>query len=105
MPPKMVQVVGGFSRGGEPARGQISFIPSRFWVYNDDQYWAVLSPTIELDASGQFAVLLTPTDTDTVPWYYLLRTDAGSWVIGPKGTKMQHLRKLIDEHHPGPRAP
>ena len=93
----MVQVVGGFSRDGEPAHGQIQFIPSRMWVVDDQIHWACLAPTIELDEFGQFAVLLTPTDTDCVPWFYLVKTDAGSWVITPKGKKLQHLKDLVHQ--------
>jgi hypothetical protein len=96
MPP-MVQVVGGFSRNGKPARGWIQFIPSRLWVVVDHIAWACLAPIIELDSEGQFAVLLTPVDTDAVGWYYTVMSDAGSWVIDPKGTKMQHLRDLVHQ--------
>lgn len=92
----MVQVVGGFSRNGEPAQGWISFVPSRLWVVDENNvHWACLAPSIKLDSNGQFAVLLTPTDTDSVPWFYLVQSDAGSWVIAPKGHKMLHLKDLV----------
>ena len=95
--PSMVQVVGGFSRNGEPARGWIQFIPSRLWVVEDNIHWACLAPTIKLDEMGQFAVLLTPTDTDPVPWFYLVKSDAGQWVISPKGHKILHLKDLVHQ--------
>ena len=46
---------------------------------------------------GQFAVLLTPTDTDPVPWFYLVKSDAGQWVISPKGHRILHLKDLVHQ--------
>jgi hypothetical protein len=102
--PGMVQVVGGFALHGQPAQGLITFTPSRLWVVHEGRTWACLAPTVELDAFGQFVVLLTPTDTDSVPWYYLVQSGAGNWVIRPRGTELLHLKDLVDEHHPGPRS-
>jgi|SRR5215510_2760384 len=100
----MVQVVGGFSQGGRPAQGLIQFIPSRLWVIDEGTAWATLAPTVRLDEHGNFAVLLTPTNADTVPWCYLVKCETGSWLIRPQGTRLLHLRELVDEYRSGPRA-
>lgn len=93
--PQTVLVVGGFSMNGHPARGWIKFLPSRLWVIEKGIAWACLAPTVKLDAQGQFVVLLTPTDSDPVPWHYTVESNAGSWLIAPKGTKKRNLKDLV----------
>jgi hypothetical protein len=100
----MVQVVGGFTLADKPGIGEVRFTPSRLWVVIKGVAWATLAPRVDLDAEGRLSVLLTPTDIDVVPWFYLVSTAAGNWVISPKGTKQLYLKDLVDEHHPGPRT-
>jgi hypothetical protein len=85
-----VHVIGGFSteRGRIPARGaMIRFTPLRMWVIDRGVAWACLAPEMILDHGG-FDVQVTPTDTDPVPWKYLVDCPAGRYLIEVPGTQM-----------------
>jgi hypothetical protein len=104
--PASVTVYGSFARGQTPVQGLVRFTPERLWVIENGICWAALAPWTELDAEGRFEVLLTPTDTDTVPWYYLVETPAGNWRIRVyRQCPVYGLKELIVEHRPGPRSP
>ena len=93
--PKICMVTGSFSQGGRPVQGWVRFTPSRLWVSDEGQYWACLAPTVQLEVGG-FTALLTPTDTDQVPWHYLVETPAGNFriVVSQSGNSYD-LRKLV----------
>jgi len=104
--PGFVTVYGSFARGREPVHGLVRFTPERLWVIENEVPWATLAPWTELDAEGRFEVRLTPTDTDTVPWYYQVESPAGCWRIRVyKKCPTYGLKELIVEHRPGPRSP
>jgi len=104
--PGFVTVYGSFARGQHPVRGVVRFTPERLWVIENEVPWATLAPWKELDEEGRFEVRLTPTDTDTVPWYYQVESPAGSWRIRVfKQHPVYGLKELIVEHRPGPRSP
>ena len=97
--PQISVVSGSFSCDGKPVEGWVQFTPSRLWVIQQGIPWACLAPTKRLDPDGSFVVLLTPTDTDYVPWHYLVDTPAGSFkILVPKNVAMHNLRELVD--HP-----
>lgn len=99
--PTAVSVYGSFARGQSPVQGLIRFTPERLWVIESNIPWASLAPEQQLDSQGRFEVLLTPTDTDSVPWYYLVETPAGTWRIRVfKQIRRYGLKELIVEHHP-----
>jgi hypothetical protein len=97
--PRICLVTGSFSQGNRPVQGLVRFTPSRLWVVEDGITWGCLAPTTELDDEGSFTVGLTPTDTDSVPWYYLVQTPAGNFkvVLSQNGAKYS-FKELID--HP-----
>ena len=102
--PTSVTCYGSFARGQSPVQGLVRFTPERLWVIEDGVTWAVLAPWAELDAQGRFEVQLTPTDTDTVPWYYLVETPAGCWRVRVyKQCPRYGLKELIVEHRSGTR--
>lgn len=102
--PGTVTVTGSFARNDRPVRGRVRFVPERLWVIEAGVAWATLAPDVEL-IDGRFTVLLTPTDTDTVPWYYTLESPIGTTRFRVyRACPHYGLKELLDEHHPGPRS-
>lgn len=100
--PNICVVSGSFSNNNRPVKGWIQFTPSRLWVVENGINWACLAPTVRLDTDGSFIAMLTPTDTDAVPWHYEVDTPAGSFeILVPKEGTMYSLRELVD-HPPSP---
>lgn len=100
--PDLCVVTGSFSRNNRPIQGWVQFTPSRLWVVENGIYWACLAPTKKLDYDGSFTALLTPTDTDAVPWHYEVATPAGFFHVRiPKDGTMYTLKDLVD-HPPQP---
>lgn len=97
--PQICVVTGSFSQRGRPVDGWVRFTPSRLWVIERGVAWACLAPTVQLELGG-FAALLTPTDSDSVPWYYVVETPAGTFKISLSGQASTYeLRELV-EHPP-----
>jgi hypothetical protein len=104
--PRTVTVTSQFTCNGVPIRGIVRFTPSRLWVIEGKTAWASLCPTHVLDGQGGFSAEVTPTDSDPVPWYYRVCTPAGTFKVKiPWSEQGYRLKELIDDHHPGPRAP
>lgn len=102
--PSVVTVTGSFMRGEQPVTGVVRFTPDRMWVIEDATAWATLAPEATL-LGGRFEVELTPTDADSVPWYYTVESPAGTWRFRVyRGCPHYGLKELLDEHHPGPRS-
>jgi hypothetical protein len=98
--PALITVTGCFLRHGQPVQGLVRFTPERLWVVEDGITWAALAPHAEL-VGGRFTVQLTPTDTDTVPWYYQIECPAGTWRFRIyRACAHYGLKELLDEHHP-----
>jgi len=76
-------------------------------VICDQIPWACLAPEVQLDhLEGRFFVSLTPTDSDPVPWYYVIETPAGAYRLAvPYRAKAWTLKELIVVNRLGPRAP
>lgn len=99
-------VTGSFQRkDGRPVQGLVRFTPSRLWVVVKDITWACLAPEVQLAEDGSFSVQVTPTDTDSVWWRYLIETPAGWWEVSvPHNEAGYTLKGLVGEHHPGSRS-
>lgn len=65
---------------GEAVAGEISFIPSRIWLEEDGVTYPCLAPEVVLEDGG-FAVDITGTDTDDLPWHYQVISPVGKWTI------------------------
>lgn len=97
--PRLCVVTGSFSKNDKPVEGWVQFTPSRLWVIERGIAWACLAPTVKLEVGG-FAAFVTPTDTDPVPWYYIVDTPAGCFKISiPRKGAEYTLRELV-EHPP-----
>lgn len=94
--PQVCVISGSFSKDEKPIEGWVQFTPSRLWVVEYGIYWACLAPTIQLELGG-FAALLTPTDSDPVPWFYFVDTPAGCFKIAvPRKGANYTLRELVE---------
>ena len=84
--------------------GVVRFVPERMWVLDQGIPWACLAPQVHL-LDGRFIVRLTPTDADSVPWYYQVQTWSGeAWRIRYRIQVLSvrshyTLKELVDEHH------
>ena len=97
--PRSAIVTGSFIQRGRPVQGLVRFIPSRLWVVVDGITWACLAPEVPLDEFGHFAVLVTATDADPVPWTYALETPAGSFECYVPWAKHSYaLPALLSRH-------
>lgn len=106
MHPSTVTLTGSFERNGQPVRGFLRFTPSRLWVVRDRTAWACLAPELAIEPDGSFVTRVTATDTDAIPWHYLVDTPAGLFQIEvPWSEDGYSLRGLVGEHRSGPRAP
>lgn len=95
--PRYCHVSGSFTQDGRPVMGMIRFTPSRLWVVEDGIHWACLAHTQTLDEDGSFDAFLTPTDTDRVPWHYIVESPAGLFnVLLPQLGQSYSLRELVD---------
>src|SRR5215831_14495442 len=104
--PRIVYLSGKLTARHGPVQGLVRCTPERLWVVEGTTTWASLAPDAPLDHTGEFAVALTPTDTDAVPWHYLIETPAGAYRVElPWREQMYHLRELIDAHRAVPRTP
>jgi hypothetical protein len=104
MHPLTVTITGSFvHKNGRPVQGLVRFTPSRSWVVVDAITWACLAPTVAIEPDGSFVAVVTATDNDSVPWFYIVEAPGGPYDIEvPAGTGYS-LRGLLDEHHPGAR--
>jgi hypothetical protein len=99
-----VTVTGCFTRNDRPVQGLVRFVPERLWVIEGGITWACLAPMVLLDGGGRFEVKLTPTDADSVPWWYIVETPVRAWRFRVyKGRDTVGLKELLGEHHPRPR--
>jgi hypothetical protein len=107
MQPRTVTVTGSFvwTKGGG-VTGCVEFMPSRLWVFVNACYWATLAPHQVLSKDGSFCVQVTPTDADSVMWYYWARTPAGIYRVHiPYDVNGYTMRELINEHRPWSGSP
>jgi hypothetical protein len=87
-----------YRRDGLPVQGLVRFTPGRLWVVVDTITWACLAPTVSLE-DGRFTALLTATDSDSIPFTYLLETPAGVYeTYVPFAEDEYHLPDLISHH-------
>jgi len=100
--PRYVSLTGSFTCQGRPVQGLVRCTPERLWVLENSIHWASLAPDVPL-VYGHFAVALTPTDTDAVPWHYIIETPAGAFRSQlPWRESPYHLKELIDVHRAVP---
>ena len=97
--PRTCIITGSFTNKGVPVvGGWIRFTPMRMWVVIENTAWACLAPAVWLDHEGGFEVEVTPTDTDTVPWKYLIDSPAGQFSVDVPWSETDHALKELISH-------
>ena len=93
---EQVQVSGRFvDQDKNPIEGEVSFIPSKIWIEDEDgETYPTLAPEMHL-TNGQFLVYLTRTDTAEVRWHYTVRCPLGTWSIWLDGPGPFSLKELL----------
>jgi len=90
-----VQVIGRFTRGGEPVEGYIKFTPSRIWCEEEDgTTYPCLAPEGEL-INGHFLVYLTKTNQHLLDWHYTVECPMGKWTIKVEVDGPVNLKDLL----------